>query len=58
MRKETDTICRKKTGAGRSECRGALSIKPQSRLEDSLGHRSYMCDKCGDQFKFTGKPDV
>lgn len=50
MLSEEQTMCRlKKNGV---ECRGVLSNVSLSRLEESLGHRKYKCDKCGVSYKF------
>lgn len=51
MKKETDTICMKKSDD--SECRGALMRDHRmSKMEESMGHRKYTCDKCGVSYKF------
>ncbi len=52
MKTETQTRCsEKKDGI---ECKGALFTDLSiSRLEVSLGHRVYKCDKCNGKFKFT-----
>jgi hypothetical protein len=51
MLKETDTICGLKHSG--SICRGALmSDERISKLEVSLGHRKYTCDKCDASYKF------
>lgn len=52
MDKETDTICGLIISGKR--CGGALmSDNSISKLEISLGHRKYTCDKCFASFKFT-----
>lgn len=51
MQKEEQTICRLKNN-GKEECRGGLMLAPVSRLEESLGHRVYQCDKCKSRYKF------
>lgn len=51
MKNETDVFCKKRRNG--SQCRGALMRDQHiSRLEQSLGHRKYTCDKCGTSFKF------
>jgi hypothetical protein len=51
MAKETDTICGLIISG--KQCRGTLmSDNSISKLEISLGHRKYTCDKCFASFKF------
>lgn len=50
MKKETETICKiKKNGL---ECKGGLFKVIISKLEDSLNHRVYKCDRCDIKYKF------
>lgn len=51
MQSEEQTLCRLKTNG--TECRGGLFKAQISRLEESLGHRVYQCDKCNEKYKFT-----
>lgn len=51
MLSEEQTMCRLKEN--QTECRGALSRVSVSRLEESLGHRKYQCDKCFTAYKFS-----
>jgi hypothetical protein len=51
MLKETDTICGLKNSG--STCGGALMRDERiSKLEVSLEHRKYTCDKCEASYKF------
>jgi hypothetical protein len=51
MKKETDTFCKKKLGG--TECRGALMRDHRiSKMEVSMDHRKYTCDKCDVSYKF------
>lgn len=51
MQSEEQTLCRLKING--TECRGGLFKAQISRLEESLGHRVYQCDKCNEKYKFT-----
>jgi hypothetical protein len=51
MEKETDTICG--LIKNNTKCRGSiLRDERMSRLENSLEHRKYTCDKCNTSYKF------
>lgn len=51
MQHEEQTVCRLKVSG--VECRGGLFLRGASRLEESLGHRIYECDKCKSRYKYT-----
>lgn len=45
MKRETDIFCK---------CKGILFRVNESRVERSMGHRVYQCDRCKNRFKFGG----
>lgn len=51
MKKETETKCRQVIND--NVCNGGLFKVQISKLEESLEHRVYKCDKCSVSYKFT-----
>lgn len=56
MLSEEQTLCRLKYTE--SECRGTISRIEVSKMEESLGHRKYQCDKCAAMYKFGLKDSI